>query len=69
MGVRPRGILIGRAAAAGFSGVAVFGAEDSGAGVDTSSVVWRDEIRAGRHMSLMLEVAKTETFGRSRRSG
>ena len=69
MGVRPRGILTGRAAAAVISGVAVFGAEDSGAGVDTSSVVWRDESWAGRHMSFMLEVANTETFGCSRRIG
>ena len=66
LGVRPRGILNGRAAAAVFSGVAVFGAEDSGADIDTS---WRDEIWAGRHMSFMLEVAKTETFGCSRRIG
>ena len=68
-GVGPRGILIGRGAAATFSGIGLFGAEDSGAGVDTASVEWRDEIWAGRHMSFMLEVARTDTFGCSRRIG
>ena len=67
------GILIGVAVAAAFEGVDVFVAEAvvgfSGAGVDVSSAVWRDDICAGRPMSLMLEVARTETFGCSRRIG
>lgn len=61
--------------AAGSGGPAVFAeaAGFSGAGVDDggmpSSAVWREEICAGRPMSLMLEVARTETFGFSRRTG
>lgn len=33
------------------------------------SALWREAICAGRHMSLMLEVARTDTFGFSRRTG
>lgn len=76
LAVGPRGILTAGGAAAASRGSAVFAAgtaEVSGAGVDDdgwmpSSAVWRDVICAGRPMSLMLEVARTETFGFSRRT-
>lgn len=75
VGVGPRGILTGGADGA-FSRLTASVAaavELSGAGVDEvwapSSVGWREDICAGRPMSLMLDVASTETLGFSRRRG
>ena len=75
VGVGPRGILTGGADGAISRLTASFAAavELSGAGVDEvwahSSVGLREDICAGRPMSLMLDVARTETLGISRRRG